>query len=199
MTFGKRNAGFGQGHNYNGQLSKEKYFLICNPDILITKKNFELLFSYLKQHRNIVVAPKVLNVDGTPQYLFRRRLTVFDYFLRFLPNELVKGPLKKRLINYECRNLSEDTQEVSFSSGCFLFLRNEDFYEVDGFDPRYFMYFEDNDLCQKLRLANKKIIYLPQAEITHFYGKEAHRSKKLFLIFLKSMKQYFNKWGWKFF
>ena len=165
VTFGKENAGFGFGHNENAKISKEEYFLICNPDVLIKKDHFAKLFSYLKENDNTVVAPKVLNSDGTTQYLFRRRLTVFDYFLRYLPNSLVEKHFDKRLASYECRDLTDDIQEVKFASGCFLFLRREDFLQVEGFDTRFFMYFEDNDFCQKLREKNKKIMYYPTAEI----------------------------------
>lgn len=141
----------------------------------------------------------MLNVDGTVQHLFRRRLTVLDYFLRYLPHSFVKKYFDKRMARYECRDLTNDIQEVNFASGCFLFLRRVDFLAVSGFDTRFFMYFEDNDFCQKLRFKGKKIIYYPDAEIIHFYGKEAHRSKKLFFIFLSSMRKYFNKWGWNFY
>lgn len=199
VTFAKDNQGFGLGHNRNVMKVPEKYLLICNPDVLVTKESFQLMVDYLISHPETIVAPKVLNADGTTQYLFRRKLTLLDYFLRFMPFAFIKKRFKQRLENFECRDLTDDIQEVLFASGCFLMMEKIAFQEIEGFDPRFFMYFEDNDLCLRLRQANKQIVYLPEARITHFYGKGSHRSFKLFRIFITSMVKYFNKWGWKFY
>lgn len=199
VTLAKENEGFGLGHNLNVANMKEKYLLLCNPDVLITKDSFQIMYDYLRSHPETIVAPKVLNADGSTQYLFRRKLTVLDYFLRFIPFAFIKKRFQQRLANFECRDLSDETQEVLFASGCFLMMEKEDFQAVKGFDSRFFMYFEDNDLCLRLRQAGKRIVYLPQAKITHFYGKGSHRSFKLFRIFITSMVKYFNKWGWEFY
>lgn len=199
INFYNENKGFGFGHNYNAKNCDTEYFLICNPDILVDEKNFAILWEYLQKNNNLMLAPKVVYPNGEMQYLVRRRLAVFDYILRFIPFNFVKKLFNKRLSYFECRDLTEEIQEIQFASGCFMFTRTKDFLEVGGFDERFFMYFEDNDLCQKYRQSGKEIIYNPQAKVIHFYGKEAHKSSKVFKIFLNSMRQYFNKWGWKFF
>lgn len=193
------NSGFGHGHNYNIVRSAEPYFLICNPDILIEKEDFDKLFSELVEHPQTMVAPKVTYENGRVQYLIRTRLDVFDYMLRFIPFRFVKKLFNQRLSKFECRELSDEIQTVNFVSGCFMLTYRSDLLEVKGFDERFFMYFEDNDLCQKYRQVNKHILYVPTASVVHFYGKEAHRSFKVFKIFISSMIKYFNKWGWHFF
>lgn len=199
IHFNGENKGFGYGHNKIANEISEEYLLLCNPDISVDKENFGKMFEYLVSHEDVMVAPKVLYPTGEVQYLFRRKLDVFDYILRFVPFNFVKKIFHKRLAYFECRDLSEDRQEVLFASGCFMLLRTSDYLSVDGFDERFFMYFEDNDFCQKLRINHKKIMYLPDAHVIHCYGKESHKSSKVFKIFIKSMTQYFNKWGWKFF
>lgn len=200
IYFHDDNKGFGFGHNYNLALSEDDYFLVYNPDIVVTSENLKKMYHFMEQHQDVTLSvPKVLNEDGSTQYLIRKRLAVFDYILRFIPFKFVKKMFNKRLTKFECRDLSEEPQEISFGSGCFMFARRKDLIEIHGFDERFFMYFEDNDICQKIRQSNKKIYYLPNAEVTHFYAKGAHRNRKLFKIFLQSMYQYFNKWGWKFF
>ncbi|WP_399553691.1 glycosyltransferase [uncultured Vagococcus sp.] len=200
IHFYHENMGFGYGHNYNLSLSQEDYFIVYNPDILISATNLVVMYEFMEQNLEIAMSvPKVLNVDGSTQHLIRRKLDVFDYLLRFIPIDGVRKLFDKRLATYECRDLTEDRQPILFGSGCFMFFRTSKLRKIKGFDEQFFMYFEDNDICQRLRAENETIYYLPDAQVTHFYAKGAHKSKRLFKIFLKSMIQYFNKWGWTFF
>lgn len=199
IHFANQNQGFGHGHNFNARKSAEKFLLICNPDILVDQENLSNMLAYLEDNTGVLVAPKVLYTNGNVQYLFREKLDVFDYLLRFVPFQFVKRLFDKRLSKFECRGLDDRVQAVNFASGCFLFMRKSDFESINGFDERFFMYFEDNDFCQKYRQSGRKIMYLPGSHVIHFYAKEAHKSFKVFKIFISSMIKYFNKWGWKFF
>ena len=60
------------------------------------------------------------------------------------------------------------------------------------------MYLEDADLCRRVN-DESTLVYYPEAEVIHKWEKESHKNKKLFAIHLKSMFEYFNKWGWKIF
>jgi len=198
------NRGFGYGHNQVLLSAKGATAIICNPDILVTKQSLDELVK-LVQHNPIskktaLVTPKVLNEDGTTQYLVRHKLTVFDYALRFMPIQLVKKRFDKRLADYECRGLSDTTySQIRMGSGCFMAINLHAFQEIQGFDERFFMYFEDNDLCLRFEKAGYDIVYTPFHPVTHLYGKGAHRNGKLFFVFMRSMAQFFMKWGWKFY
>lgn len=198
LFFGE-NHGFGFGHNKNVTRATEDLVLICNPDILISQVDFKHLYDYLSGHDNMLIAPKIVNTDMTPQHLMRRKLDVFDYMLRFVPFQFVKKIFHKRLAYYECRDITDETQAINFVSGCFMMTNRQDYLDIGGFDECFFMYFEDNDLCQRYREAGKAIMYLPDAKAIHFYGKGAHRHASLFRVFMSSMAKYFNKWGWRFF
>ncbi|WP_265458400.1 glycosyltransferase family 2 protein [Enterococcus sp. HY326] len=202
ITFYPENKGFGFGHNHNARLTDSEYLVICNPDILIDQHSLKALYDYMEENAEAALsAPKVLYPDGTTQYLMRQKLDVFDYMLRFIPFQFVKDIFKKRLAFFETREQTDRTeiQQIPFVSGCFMFYRKKDFDQIAGFDERFFMYFEDNDICQKTRQSGKEIMYVPQASVIHFYGRDSHRSRKVFMIFMCSMVSYFNKWGWRFF
>ena len=197
----QENKGFGHGHNQTLLTSTAKYGIIFNPDILVDKETLDRLKNLIKQSDDLAaVVPKVLNEDGTTQYLVRNQLTVLDYMIRFIPISAIKKLFDKRLAKYECRALPEDQySDIRMGSGCFLFIDIEKYQSINGFDERFFMYFEDNDLCLRFEQEGYRILYTPFETVIHLYGKGAHRSFKLFSVFLKSMGQFFNKWGWKFF
>ena len=197
----EENQGFGHGHNQVLFNASTKYAIIFNPDVLVTKDVLDRLLDRIKIDKNIaVVSPKVLNEDGTTQYLVRQKLDVFDYMLRFIPFQFIKKIFDKRLSIYECRDLSDtETTDIKMGSGCFMLIDREKFVEIGGFDERFFMYFEDNDLCLRFGKAGYRILYTPFETVVHMYEKGAHKSRKLFKIFMQSMGKFFNKWGWRFF
>ncbi|MFS7412862.1 glycosyltransferase family 2 protein [Carnobacterium maltaromaticum] len=199
VNFHSENSGFGFGHNYNLLQAKEDYFLVLNPDVMLKKEDLLNMMKIMETSNQIgLTVPRVLNSDGTPQYLIRNRVSVFDYALRFTPIKFIKKLFNKRLSRYECRDLPLDKNiPVRIGSGCFMLLSSKAYKEIGGFDDRYFMYFEDYDLCLELEKRNYQIIYCPSATIIHFYEKEAHKNRKLFKIFMQSMYKFFNKWGWK--
>ncbi|WP_159722067.1 glycosyltransferase [Enterococcus sp. CSURQ0835] len=201
VVFHPANKGFGFGHNQNLLTASERYGIIFNPDILLKEEVITKLVLLLKLHPECsMVAPKILNQDGSTQYLIRQRLSVFDYALRFIPFKFVKKMFAKRLARFECRDLPDDRDSyVRMISGSFMVVDLAAFRELDGFDERYFMYFEDNDLCFKMEAAGHKILYTPRYQVTHLYERGAVKNRKLFLTFLQSMGKFFHKWGWHWF
>ncbi|MDT2756578.1 glycosyltransferase family 2 protein [Enterococcus asini] len=198
---GNENAGFGHGHNENLLHRQGDYALICNPDIVLEKADLDVMLQKIQaQPKVVAVFPSVYNSDGTPQYLVRKQLAVFDYFLRFMPSQRLKRAFSKRLQEFECRDLSETEDSfIKMGSGCLMLVDLAKYQAIGGFDERFFMYFEDNDLCLRLGSKGDRLLYTPAAKIIHHYGKGSHRSFKLFVIFMQSMFKFFNKWGWRFF
>lgn len=194
------NRGFGYGHNRVLLTAENRYGIICNPDILVAEKDVSLMVDKIKAQDLAAVCPKVLNGDGSTQYLVRHRLAVFDYFLRFVSIGFLNRLFNKRLADFECRSLPDDQDSyIKMGSGCFMLVDLEKFKEIGGFDERFFMYFEDNDLCLRFGKNGDKILFTPEANVTHLYGKGAHKSFRLFRIFMSSMGKFFGKWGWRFF
>lgn len=196
----EENKGFGYGHNQILKIVDTQYAVIFNPDVLLTKEALDKMLQRIQEEPLAAVCPKVLNSDGTTQYLVRQKLDVFDYMLRFVPFQSVKKLFDKRLRYYECRDLPDDqTSYIKMGSGCFMVINIDKFKQIGGFDERFFMYFEDNDLCLSFGKVGYKILYTPFETVTHLYEKGAHKNKKLFKIFMQSMIKFFNKWGWRFF
>ena len=84
----------------------------------------------------------------------------------------------KRINYISYGNLNKNkSHEVDWISGCFMIIERKFFEQVNGFDERFFLYFEDIDICRKAKLFNKKVIYDPTQTIMH-KGKFESSSKK---------------------
>lgn len=64
---------------------------------------------------------------------------------------------------------------VDWIAGMFLLFRSEAFRSVHGFDERYFLYYEDVDLCRRLRRRGDRVVYVPDAEVVHDARRASHR------------------------
>ena len=76
-------------------------------------------------------------------------------------------------------------------AGMFMVFRRETFAAVGGFDERYFLYYEDVDLCTRLALAGKRVVYCPAVEAIHDARRERHRSPQYFRYHVASMLRFF--------
>ncbi len=193
-------AGYGENHNINLRRSSGRYFVIMNSDMTVCADTFSVLLEYMDANPDVGAAcPKVLNPDGSIQGLNKLHPTVWDLFLRrFMPRPLVKF-FRRRMDAFEMRDIGYDHgYYVPSVSGCFMFCRADLLKKLGGFDEKYFLYFEDTDLCRSIQLTHRTM-YVPNAEVTHFWARSAHVSYRAMWYFLRSTFRYFNKWGYKLF
>ena len=196
-----QNLGYGKAHNWGIQRCEPaKYFLILNPDVIISKGVIEELSQYLDRNPEVgMVCPRVLNKDNTLQYLNKQQPNLMDLFLRrFYVSKITVDVLKRRLDHYEMRDVGyQDIHEVPFMTGAFMFCRTHVLKKVGGFDPRFFMYFEDADLSRKFQNEGYKTVYYPYVNITHLWQRESQKRLTMAFVFTVSGIKYFHKWGWK--
>jgi hypothetical protein len=198
--FNGKNLGYGKGHNWAIDHAEEsKYHVILNPDVIIKEGVIEELVQFMDLNQDVgMVCPKILNEDGSVQHLNKRITTVYDLLLRkFLPDTF-RSYFQKRLDYYEMKDIGYDkSYDVPLMSGAFMLCRTSVLKSVGGFDPRYFMYFEDYDLSRKIQKHNHRTVYYPYVSIIHSWGRASHKSARMLIIFIINGIRYFNKWGWK--
>ena len=192
-----QNLGFGKAHNLilRELEAISEFHLVLNPDVYFDSDVIPLLINDLKSDAALgLIAPKILYPDGSFQNSIRRFPKFRDLLIRRIP--FFKRIFKKafRRGNYLDHPLNKPMY-VDAVSGCFQLFKTQIFLDIDGFDSRYFMYMEDIDICKKVHVLGNKVLYNPNAIVYHHSEYGSKRSLKLFLIHMKSIFRYFNKWN----
>lgn len=194
-----KNLGFGSGHNVAIRRAKEisKFHVVLNADIKFNGHILDIMYDYMTNNPDVgLLAPKILNFDGSIQYSSKLLPTPLNLIVRrFLPIRRVQEFFDYK---YELRFSSFDKIiSVPYVMGCFMFINTEVFKKVKGFDERFFMYPEDIDLTRRIN-QHYKTLYFPETTIYHKHGKGSYKSYLLLYYHVTSMIKYFNKWGWIF-
>ncbi|HEY8718291.1 glycosyltransferase family 2 protein [Pengzhenrongella sp.] len=165
------NLGYGRAANIGARGADQPWLLVANPDIVWSPGSLDRLLEAAAEHpRAGALAPVLLNPDGTV-YPSARELPSLTQgvghalFARLWPH----NPWTRA---YQQRQESADATErtAGWLSGACLLLRREAFEQVGGFNPAYFMFFEDVDLGERLGAADWYNLYVPSARVTHVGG-----------------------------
>ena len=200
---GHANIGYGAAHNLVMHGGNTHYHLVLNPDVELAPDALPIAFRFLGEHAEIgVLVPASRRVDGTREYVCKRYPTVFDLALRGFAPRALRQLFRKRLDHYEMRDLvdrvkgDETISPIPAMSGSFMFVRRKAIEATGGFDPRFFLYFEDFDWSVRLNRVTRTV-YVPAVKIVHHGGGAAKKAPRHIGYFVRSAARFFNKHGWK--
>ena len=174
-----RPLGFAANHNAAFRASHGEYFCVMNPDIRMTQDPFPALLEALRAPRVALAAPRIVAPDGSIEDS-ARRFPTWASLLRKLANI---GPR----LDYAA---SDQPSSPDWIAGMFMLFRREDFAGVGGFDECYHLYYEDVDICRRLRLRGRDIRLLPQASVTHDAQRASRRDLAHMLWHARSMLRF---------
>ena len=178
-----RNAtpkGFAANHNQAFAHATGQYFCVMNPDIRLDNNPFPVLLACLKDRSAGIVAPLVLGANGEIEDSARRFPTPWRILRKAAGG--VRTP--DYVIGKECFY-------PDWVGGMFLLFPRGIFEKLGGFDQRYFLYYEDVDLCARLRLLGYEVVVCPQARVIHHAQRSSHRSFRYLRRHLRSMMRFF--------
>jgi GT2 family glycosyltransferase len=197
--FNNSNLGYGKGNNIGIRkyLHETDYYLVLNPDVYFNPGVLEELISFMEAHNDVgLIMPKILYPNNETQFLPKLLPSPIRMAVRKIPIPL--DIFLNFNSQYELRFYDgKEPVRVPITSGCFSLFRKQALMMIEGYDERFFMYFEDNDISRRVN-QYFKTIYYPRVSIYHMYGRGAQKNVKLLVIFLISAFKYFNKWGWFF-
>ncbi|WP_028218343.1 glycosyltransferase [Paraburkholderia oxyphila] len=197
---GHGNVGYGQGHNLAIEAAASRYHLILNPDVEMDPFALATAVAFMEARSEVgLVTPAIVDDRGQLQYLCRQYPTLLDLFVRgFMPG-VVRRLFATRLARYEMRaeiNESETLWDPPIVSGCLMLFRTTVLKRLAGFDPRYFLYFEDYDLSLRTHDV-ARVVYLPAARVLHHGGGASRKGWAHIRMFVASAFKFFNRFGWK--
>jgi len=190
----KRNVGFGRANNQALNSAKGDYCLVLNPDTIVNSDTLFTILSLMRANPEVGIGTcKILNSDGTvSKDTFRNKPTPVAALLRVfgLESKIGRGKHSYFLSDID----TEISQEIPIVSGAFMCISTDLFKSLNGFDDRFFMYFEDTDLCYRVKEEGYEIRYFPDTSIVHFRGESTRKDKiDHHLIFNKALYQFFKK------
>jgi len=174
----KENLGYARANNQGIECSVGKYVLLLNPDVSLLDNALLDLFLYMEKHPEAgAIGPQLLNPDGTIQPSCRE----FPGFLTLIYDVLGLSflfPKSKFFASWRMGYFDHDSsREVDQPMGSALMLRRRALKQIGLMDEEFFMFFNDVDLCYRLKKANWKIYFYPEARAYHLLGASTKRVK----------------------
>lgn len=162
------NVGFGRANNAGFELASGRNILCLNPDTVLLNNAVKILSDYLDSH------PECGACGGS---LYDRRMEPAVSFRRIFPgifwelDELASGRAE-RIMHGEniWFNHTGSPMEVSYINGADLMMPSKVVKRTGGFSPEFFMYFEETDLCRRIRRLGYRVMNVPSAKIQHLEG-----------------------------
>jgi GT2 family glycosyltransferase len=194
----KRNSGYAGGNNLAYSISKGKFLLFLNPDTSVFPDSIAELHLFANKHPEAgIIGPQLIFPDGTTQRYFCNFYSVRSILLR---RSLLGMLFRKSLYHPLEGILNENVAiELDWLLGSALFISRKNFEECGMFDEKYRLYFEDVDICYRIKKRGLKVLYYPKVKIVHDHQREsANGFSKKTLWHIQSAIKFFNKNGWRF-
>jgi GT2 family glycosyltransferase len=176
------NVGFGRGVNQGVAATTAPFVLIMNPDCRLVAGALAALEQQLRRHPECaIVGPRILDPDGSVQGSARGdpdMLTGLFGRTSALRTLLPKLSVSRRnVVSHAVTDDGEASAGVDWLSGACMLARRDAFEKAHGFDERYFLYWEDADLCRRLRALGYHVRYVPGATAIHRVGHSSQHAR----------------------
>lgn len=174
--------GFGANHNSAFAGCGTPFYCVANPDVRLSTDPFPALLQALQAPNSGVVGPRVCDPEGRIEDSVRRFPTVGGLVRKLLVG--AKGP------DYP---VGQGPREVDWVAGMFMLFRSDAFRAVGGFDERFFLYYEDVDVCRRLLARGYRCLFQPEALVTHDARRASRRDLRLMGIHAASAARYLTR------
>lgn len=182
-TLNTSNKSFGAANNFGAKNASGEYILLLNPDTLLVDNSLQEMLEFIKQHKEIGAISPILYNDIECKRIQNSFWGTFQ-------------TIKTITVRRRGKEKVDFTKEYFYAetiSAAALLVKKDKFEEIKGFDEKFFMYFEDDDLCKRLARAGYKNAVYTKAKIIHLEGKSIAQNKNRKRIYYKSQDYYWFK------
>lgn len=193
------NHGFGRSSNLGARAVEADHYLFLNPDTRIDDPTMlDRLHAVMAAEPRIgIVAPRIRYMNGRVQETSRRFPKWYTPLVQRLPRLFPKRWAERHqdwfiMAEYD----HATTRPIEWAQGSALLVEGRLFHELGGFDDRFWMYYEDIDLCRRAWDKGRPVYYCADAELFHAYGKESAKMKSLLdgMLRNRAARQHIMSW-----
>jgi len=177
--------GYGANHNAAFRHVRTPYFCVLNPDLRIRQNPFPDLLKAMEDRSVGVCGPRITTPNGIPEDSHRFFPGPGDLLLKAFGRSQGKVPNRG----------GKKWEQKSWLAGMFLLFRTEAFARVGGFDEKFFLYYEDVDICARLIARGYRVRQVRRASVVHDARRQSRRDLQYANWHLQSITRYFwKKW-----
>jgi GT2 family glycosyltransferase len=194
--FRNKNYGFASSCNFAANLSSSRILVFLNPDCIVNQDSIDSLISVIKNKKNAaIIGCHVTNPDGTEQRASRRRLPTFIRALKTLTRieKLAKICHCFAGVNLNHHSMPKSVITVEAISGALIMMKVNVFIELNGFDDKYPLHFEDLDLFKRTLNEGYDILFEPNVSVIHHQGTSSQSNPRVAQFKKIGIKRYFEK------
>jgi GT2 family glycosyltransferase len=186
-----KNVGFGAGNNAGVKVAKGEFIFLLNTDTILESNILPHLIELMSENPDVgIIGPKLLFPDKSFQISFSPEISIKGEFAARKLHKNAENKNKLHIIEQDF----QDIQEVDIVVGAAFFIRADLFNLLGGFDEKFFMYFEESDLCQRVRNKGYKVLYTPHVSLIHIRGYSVKKiSNKMAVEYRRSQIYYYHK------
>jgi GT2 family glycosyltransferase len=193
------NLGFGRANNLGAKIAKGKYLFFLNSDTILINNAVKYFFEFFESHPHddigalgsLLLDNELNPTHSSGLFPIKRKILKVTYLGYFDRNYFDRNYREEKLAF-----INESSFEVDYITGADLFILHDVFIKLNGFDPSYFMYYEDTDLQKRIKNIRLKCVIISKPMIIHLEGGSnvsASFSIKKRIMLTKSMFLYFRK------
>jgi len=198
LLVNSQNLGYTKANNIGINHSRGKYILLLNPDTVVHQGALQALIDCAESHPEVgIIGAKLLNPDGSVQRSARSFPDIGAGLFRntFLGRLFPNNPFVRRYLLADFGY--DEVREVDWVSGAAMLVRRDLIERIGGLDERFWAYCEDVDLCWRAWQAGYKVLFCPNAFITHKVGRSSDQRlvpsliqhhKSMWLFYLKNYR-----------
>jgi GT2 family glycosyltransferase len=189
----KENEGFGRANNTGAEIAAGKYLFFLNNDTELISDILTPMTDFLNKNPEVgVVGPRILNSDLSFQLSSGKFPSILnEYAAR---KWQIQSANNKHYLKWKNKQEQFNTGKVDWVTGAALLIRRSIFEKIGGFDRHYFMYFEDSDLCLKVKRLGYATYWISEYSLLHYKGRSYSQADSLILEeYRKSQLHYYDK------
>jgi N-acetylglucosaminyl-diphospho-decaprenol L-rhamnosyltransferase len=172
--------GFSENHNIAFKKSSQPFFCVLNPDIQLQGDPFAALIKLMTETKSALVAPLVLEPTGRVEDNFRRFPSLRSLFIKAFGGHNGSYAV----------GVGDPVFCPDWAAGMFMLFNSLDFKRLKGFDERFYLYYEDVDICARIWKMNMKVMACPNVAVIHVARRHSHSDLRYMRWHLMSMMRY---------